>query len=117
MPPSRPRKRPRRASPWQGTLRLGLVFTALIGVNFYFFFLRGGTSLRALLRTSELKRQGLAGAEDVAPPPPPPARPQPREPDDDARVVEGVMREGDTVERVWRASLPPARSAELARAL
>jgi murein DD-endopeptidase MepM/ murein hydrolase activator NlpD len=91
----------------------------LIGVNVYFFFLRGGTSLRALLRTSELKRQGALpeGGPAQAAPVAAPARPAPPEPEDDARMVEGVMREGDTVEKAWKGLMPPARVGELAQAL
>src|SRR3954466_4878901 len=52
----------RRASPWQGSVRLGMVFAVLIGVNVYFFLLRGGTSLRALMKTTELAKQNPGAA-------------------------------------------------------
>jgi len=42
MPAQKGRKsKKRRASPWQGSVRLGAVFAVLIGVNVYFFLLRG----------------------------------------------------------------------------
>ena len=113
MPAPRSKRRPRRASPWQGTLRVGLVFVGLIGVNVYFFFLRGGTSLRDLLRASEVKRQvGPPGA--IASPPtatPSAAKALPPDVDEDARVIEGVMGEGDTVEKVWCARSSNRRCA------
>jgi len=56
------RTRQRRASPWQGSVRLGMVFAVLIGVNVYFFLLRGGTSLRALMKTTELQKANPAAA-------------------------------------------------------
>ena len=51
-------------SPWQGTIRLALVFAALIGINVYIFYFRGGTSLRALL-----KRSGQHEVPTLIPPP------------------------------------------------
>ena len=41
-----------------------MVFAVLIGVNVYFFFLRGGTSLRALMKTTELAKEPGGGAAD-----------------------------------------------------
>src|SRR6185312_5398811 len=91
----------RRASPWQGSVRLGLVFAVLIGVNVYFFFLRGGTSLRALMKTTELQK---AKAEDPSA--------------EEARVVDGTMADNDTVERRWKADgLPPATVNAIATSL
>src|SRR3954454_3394642 len=86
----------RRASPWQGSVRLGLVFAVLIGVNVYFFFLRGGTSLRALMKTTELaKSSSSAGSPLVAAPVSgAAAAPKPKSDDpsaEEARVVEGTM--------------------------
>jgi murein DD-endopeptidase MepM/ murein hydrolase activator NlpD len=97
----------RRAGPWQGTLRMVLIFAALIMVNVYFFFLRGGTSLTSLLKASEQAKQTGQPAVMVPKPASPlPAAPgapaRPKEDDEDARVLEGVMQESDTVERVWR---------------
>ena len=39
-----------------------MVFAVLIGVNVYFFFLRGGTSLRALMKTTELAKHDPSAA-------------------------------------------------------
>lgn len=105
---------------------MGLLFTALIGVNVYFFLLRGGTSLRALLHTSELGKQvGPQAAIVPHPGEEPPSggtvatpRVRPADGDDDGRVVEGVMNPGDTVERRFRADGLSARDAHaLAAAL
>ena len=38
-----PRRRP---AEWRGTLQLAAVFAALVGINVYVFFVRGGTSIR-----------------------------------------------------------------------
>jgi murein DD-endopeptidase MepM/ murein hydrolase activator NlpD len=118
----KPRSR-RRASPWQGTVRLALVFVALIGVNVYFFFLRGGTSVRELLRTAELGKQGTAAISGAATAPRPASsvavsKPKAAEEPEDARVVEGTMKDDDTVERAWKRDGLSAREiAELAGAL
>src|SRR5438552_5523031 len=101
-----PRRRA-RSSPWRGTLRLALVFAALVGVNAYFFLFRRGTSVNDLVRLSE--NHQLAAA--VAPPPKKPARPPappvpaaprsaaPREspPRDEGRSLGGMVAEGETV--------------------
>jgi murein DD-endopeptidase MepM/ murein hydrolase activator NlpD len=127
MAKSKKKSSRRRVSPWQGSLRIALVFVALIGVNVYFFFLRGGTSLRALLKTTELaqKTVSINGAAS-GPHAPEPAPPAPKKPavaagaDDepDARVVEGAMSDADTVERAWkRDGLAPKDVNELAAAL
>jgi murein DD-endopeptidase MepM/ murein hydrolase activator NlpD len=115
MPAKKGRRSKRRASPWQGSVRLGMVFVVLIGVNVYFFFLRGGTSLRALMKTTELAKSNAASAPLVAAPSPTSAASKARaaKADDaaaeESRVVEGVMADNDTVERRWKADgLPPA---------
>ncbi|HZS42040.1 MAG TPA: M23 family metallopeptidase [Polyangia bacterium] len=97
-------------------MRLALVFAALIGANVYIFWLRPRTSLPDLIKSS--------GAPAVIAPPPagaaqPAARAKPAADDEsDARVVEGVMTDGDTVERAWkRDGLQPRTVAELAQAL
>src|SRR5438309_8975609 len=102
------RKSRRRVSPWQGSLRLLLVFAVLIGVNVYFFLLRGGTSLRALMKTTELAKSNSAAAPIVAAPAPSGATAAAKAKSDDpsaeeARVVEGTMADSDTVERRWKA--------------
>src|SRR4051794_1534586 len=119
MPKSK-RKSRRRVSPWQGSLRLLLVFAVLIGVNVYFFLLRGGTSVRALLKTAELGQKGQAAA--IVPPVPPPAAKKPAaaapEDEPDSRLIDAQMSDNDTVERAWkRDGLAPKDVNELAAAL
>src|SRR4051812_35847205 len=120
MPKSK-RKSRRRVSPWQGSLRLLLVFAVLIGVNVYFFLLRGGTSVRALLKTAELGQKGQAAA--IVPPLPPPPAKKPAaaaapEDEPDSRVVDAQMSDSDTVERAWkRDGLAGKDINELAAAL
>jgi murein DD-endopeptidase MepM/ murein hydrolase activator NlpD len=63
MSKKRSKKTRRRASPWQGTLRLGLLLGVLIGVNAYIFYYRGGTSLRALLKTAQLSKLSVAARD------------------------------------------------------
>jgi murein DD-endopeptidase MepM/ murein hydrolase activator NlpD len=117
MPAKKARSR-RRATPWQGSLRLVLVIGALAAVNVYFFVFRGGTSVRDLMKTASLAKQSApAVPAQVAASPP-----RPRSADDlsneEARVVDGTMQESDTVERVWKAQgLPPKLVNDLANAL
>ena len=116
MPSKKARSR-RRTSPWQGSLRLGLVFVVLIGINVYFFLLRGGTSVRDLLKTTEMNKQVAPSSSSLVAP-----APKPKAPDDSAneesRIVDGTMRESDTVERVWKGEgLPPKLVNDLASAL
>jgi murein DD-endopeptidase MepM/ murein hydrolase activator NlpD len=61
MPPTRRSPKPRRSlppprSPRRGTLRLGIVLVALVGVNLYVFLWRGGTSIPAVM-----ERAAVAG--------------------------------------------------------
>ena len=119
--PAQKGRRKRRASPWQGSVRLGMVFVVLIGVNVYFFFLRGGTSLRALMKTTELAKQNPATSPLVAAPAGGAAAAKGKSDDpsaEEARVVDGTMQDTDTVERRWKADgLPPRTVNELALAL
>src|SRR5215813_11102170 len=111
----------RRANPWQGSVRLGAVFAVLIGVNVYFFLLRGGTSLRALMKTTELAKSNpnAAPLSASAAPVASAAKPKTDDPSaEEARVVEGTMQDTDTVERRWKAEgLPPKVVNDLAGAL
>ncbi|MDB4966412.1 MAG: Peptidase [Myxococcales bacterium] len=120
MPAQKGRKK-RRASPWQGSVRLGMVFAVLIGVNVYFFFLRGGTSLRALMKTTELAKSSSTSAPVTAAASGVPAGPKLKSDDptaEEARVVEGTMQDSDTVERRWKSDgLPPKTVNELSAAL
>jgi hypothetical protein len=101
---------------------MALIFSALIAINVYFFFLRGGTSLRALLRSSQ---HGTAMSAAIAPsggapsaPPPPAARPKAVDEVDEARVVESVLGDRDTFERALRREgLGAKEVAELAQTL
>lgn len=103
-----------RPSPWQGSLRLGAVFVALIGINVYFLFLRGGTSLRALMKTTELAKQNPS----VAAPAPRRASQKSETITDEGRLVEGALGDGDTLERAWKgAGLSPTLINGLAKAL
>ncbi len=60
------RARPQRASERAGTLRLFLVFFALIGVNVYFLGIRGGTSIGELLRITRVHAGATGGAPTAA---------------------------------------------------
>jgi murein DD-endopeptidase MepM/ murein hydrolase activator NlpD len=115
MPAKKGRSR-RRATPWQGSLRLVLVVALLVGVNVYVFVFRRGTSMRDLMKTAELNKQVAPPTALVAPTPP-----RPKVDDaanEEARVVEGTMEESDTVERVWKGQgLPPKLVNDLANVL
>ncbi|MCU1283059.1 MAG: Peptidase [bacterium] len=122
MPAQKGRKSKRRASPWQGSVRLGMVFVVLIGVNVYFFFLRGGTSLRALMKTTELAKSSSSTSAPVAATTatqPAPGRAKSDDPSaEEARVVDGTMADDDTVERRWKADgVPPATVNAIATSL
>ncbi|HEX8952139.1 MAG TPA: peptidoglycan DD-metalloendopeptidase family protein, partial [Polyangia bacterium] len=104
-------------------MRLGMVFAVLIGVNVYFFFLRGGTSLRALMKTTELAKSSASTAAPIvaasALPAPVAGKAKADDPSaEEARVVEGTMADNDTVERRWKADgLSPATVNAIANAL
>ena len=122
--PSQKGRSKRRASPWQGSVRLGLVFAVLIGVNVYFFLLRGGTSLRALMKTTEMAKSNATATAPVVAATPPVAAPAPAKAKTDdaaaeeARIVEGALQDNDTIERRWKADgLPPATVNALSQAL
>ncbi len=112
--------RSRKKSGAGGTLRLGLVFVALIAVNVYFFALRPRTSLRDLMKNQPAPAAVIEPQAPSAAPAPAQAKRAAAGSDDgeDARVVEGVMTEHDTVERVWkRDGLAPRTVGELSAAL
>lgn len=52
----------RRRGNWQGSLRLGVLFAVLVGINLYVFFFRGGTSIQDILRASAMSKQKAAQA-------------------------------------------------------
>src|SRR4051794_40735660 len=86
---------------------MALVFAVLIGLNLYIFVLRPKTSVRELLKTTKLAKQGASAAITAGGPslpvPPPPKR-RPISDDDDLRVVEGVVRPGDTLAQALAAA-------------
>jgi murein DD-endopeptidase MepM/ murein hydrolase activator NlpD len=121
----------RRPSPWRGTIRLTLVFAFLIAVNVYYFFFRGGTSLRDLQRLSEEKKGPSALVIPPAAPPgqspadkrtpgqaaAPEATPEVN-PDEDARVQAGVAGPSDTLAAVLkREGVPPPAAGQAIAAL
>lgn len=55
----RKRKRRRRRSRWSGRVRLAALFVVLLGINGYVFFIRGGTSIQDVLKTSAIRAEGL----------------------------------------------------------
>jgi murein DD-endopeptidase MepM/ murein hydrolase activator NlpD len=70
-------------------LRLAALLLALVVVNIYVFFFRGGTSLRDVLKAQQVHAQ-LADAADV------PDR-TPSSEDQDARHIEGTVAAGETL--------------------
>jgi|SRR5579883_635515 len=132
-----PKRRP-RSSPWSGTVRLGLVFAALIGVNAYFLFFRRGTSLGDLKKQAEnpaivVGKAGGRGAEgEGAPATPTPVvatptraakeRARPAEPEieipDEGRVVGGTIGGSETLaQALRREGVPPPTANEVVAAL
>lgn len=107
------------------------MFLVLGGVNAYFFFFRGGTSLRHLLRLTEAGKAppamiappsaGEVPATPVAEPaarPPRTPTPPPLEPFDEGRAVEGVVATDESLEAaIARAAVPPAEVSAIAGAL
>lgn len=60
-----PRGRVKRRSKWRGSVRLGLLFATLVIINIYVFFLRGGTSINDILKTSAIASK--AASSHLAP--------------------------------------------------
>jgi murein DD-endopeptidase MepM/ murein hydrolase activator NlpD len=86
---------------------MALVFAALIGVNVYIFVARPKTSLRELMKRSELAKQGASAAitpEEPTPPAPMPPKPKPVVDEDDARTAFGVVGEGETLPSALEAA-------------
>jgi murein DD-endopeptidase MepM/ murein hydrolase activator NlpD len=100
-----------------------MVFVVLIGVNVYFFLLRGGTSLRALMKTTELAKQNPTATAPVSVPSGSSSAPSGKPKSDDptaeeARVVEGTMQDNDTVEHRWKGDgLSPKTVNDVSTAL
>jgi murein DD-endopeptidase MepM/ murein hydrolase activator NlpD len=130
-------RRRKNGSPWQGSARLLVVFALLIGVNVYFFFLRGGTSLRDLLKISQEKKGPVAlvapDAASSAPRPEPAPRVAVGKPkvvadaaepaavpiaDEEGRVATGTVGASDTLAAVLKREEVPGRTiGEVAAAL
>src|SRR5207245_10483795 len=95
-------RRGKKRSP-AASMRLGVLLLGLAGINVYVFFLRGGTSLRDVLKAQSTHAAAPGGAVDgdpLAPPGaagagpktlPPEKVPPPVLEDEDARRVEGKM--------------------------
>ena len=126
----RHRKLPRQPAAGRGSLRLGVVLLALVGINLYVFLWRGGTSIPDVMEKAEVAgtEEGGAGApkEDVAPPeegdtaqPVSPADEDDGEPDEESgRWVEGEIAAGDSLAKVFKKEgLTPTEGDELTRAL
>ena len=101
---SRRRRTPARHA---ASLRLGLVFAGLIGLNVYFFFFRGGTSLPGLLKAAEIHREPTPPQQHAAPvrgtvAAPPVAKSSAAQPavapaSDGGRTIAVTLRAGDSV--------------------
>jgi murein DD-endopeptidase MepM/ murein hydrolase activator NlpD len=85
---------------------MALVFAALLGLNLYIFVLKPKTSVRELLKSSELAKQGASasiatGQPGTPAPAPVPVKPKaPAADEDDARVVETAVHLGEPIARV-----------------
>ncbi len=108
MPSGKRRRAP--ASPWQGSLRVGLAFGLLIALNTYFIFLRHGTSVQTLLARARSPQLLL-----VAPSPHPPARKLDTK--EQARFCEGTVRAGESLGALAQSHGFAARDARLVEAL
>jgi murein DD-endopeptidase MepM/ murein hydrolase activator NlpD len=100
------RRQGARRDSLRGSLRLGALFTALVGINIYVFFFRGGTSIQDVLRTGAgaAGKRSLAAASTGALPPGVRAAASPSDPrsaspskkgaeaHDDSIVVQGSMK-------------------------
>ncbi|MCC6747434.1 MAG: peptidoglycan DD-metalloendopeptidase family protein [Deltaproteobacteria bacterium] len=70
----------------RASLRLGALFAALVGINVYVFFFRGGTSIRDVMKTSAIKGQAVQAGKTASP-----TASLARELPVDARLVRGGM--------------------------
>lgn len=57
--------RSKRGGSWRGSMRLGLLFAVLVGINVYVFFFRGGTSIQDILKASAIKKSGEDAAQKL----------------------------------------------------
>jgi len=124
-----PRRRKQRTV--AASVRLGVLLSALVGINIYVFFFRGGTSLRDVLKAQAVHGSPAAGGSSEGDPMPGPATaglqkptlppekvPPPVLEDEDARRIEGTMGKNDTLAgRLKRDGLSPAHIDVIVRAL
>jgi murein DD-endopeptidase MepM/ murein hydrolase activator NlpD len=88
------RNRARRRGSLRGSVRLGALFTVLLGINVYVFFFRGGTSIQDILKTSVINKKS-ATAGDVEKPEEVPARQaasKKRRSRDDSMILQGDLK-------------------------
>src|SRR5688572_26593527 len=90
------RRRPRsRADRLRGTIRLGVVFAVLIGINVYVFLIRPG-NVKDVARQVEASR--IAAAETKAPEPPAGEENAPSV----GREIAGKVGKGDALQKILR---------------
>lgn len=92
----RSRRRPAaRRSAWAGSVRLGVLFAVLVGINLYVFFFRGGTSIGDLMKTSAISKHAPgnpSAADTVVAPKKESAAGEHLDPNDDSILVKGDLR-------------------------
>jgi murein DD-endopeptidase MepM/ murein hydrolase activator NlpD len=126
-PKRRHKKQPRKASAARGSLRLGLILLALVGINLYVFLWRGGTSIPDVMEQAAVagdKEGGLSKGDPEEPEegekgdPPRPADESEGSPDEAGRWVEGEVASGDSLIKILRREgLTQQEADELIRAL
>ncbi len=84
----------RRKSSFKGSLRLGVLFAVLLGINAYVFFFRGGTSIQDILKASAIQRQGgeAAAGSRAAPGRSGPGEGAPGDAQDGSLLLRGSMK-------------------------
>jgi hypothetical protein len=102
-----------RRKPRAGTIRLFLLLSLLVGINVYFLGFRGGTSIGALLRSNRVHQAPSeagplqATAKQAPLPEDPPG----------ARVVDGLLGDGQTIGQALTPRLGRKLAAQLEEAL
>ena len=113
-------RRRTKSPPWRGTLRLGAVFAALLGLNAYFLFLRHGTSVPELQRqlggkevAAAAPAHGAAQAKSLVPPAAAIAKKSEPEVEvvDPGRSISGTVGDGETLAASLRREGVPAPTA------
>jgi murein DD-endopeptidase MepM/ murein hydrolase activator NlpD len=104
----------RRHQQLRATVRLGLIFALLVGINVYVFFFRGGTSISDVRKAAEQARI----EQTVAQGPEAPRRGQDDVKASPGRLVEGKLHKGDSLAAVLRREgLTPPEAEEVVSAL